>query len=39
MSKAGEEYYLSGLKERDGGEAELEKILEGVAEPVRASTW
>ena len=39
MSKAGEEYYLSGLKEKEGGEGDWEKTLEGVAEPVRASTW
>jgi hypothetical protein len=39
MSKAGEEYSLSGIKERDGSEGEWEKSLEGFAEPVRASTW
>lgn len=39
MSKAGEEYSLSGIKEKDGSEGEWEKTLEGVAEPVRASTW
>lgn len=39
MSKAGEEYYLSGLKEKEGGDNDWEKTLEGVAEPVRASTW
>jgi hypothetical protein len=35
----GEEYSLSGIKERDGSEGEWEKSLEGFAEPVRASTW
>jgi len=39
MSKAGEDYYLSGLKEKEGGEGDWEKTLKGVAEPVRAATW
>lgn len=39
MSKAGDEYHLSGLREKEGGEGDWERTLEGVAEPVRAASW
>jgi hypothetical protein len=37
MAKAGDEYMMSGLKEKEGGE--WAKALEGVVEPIRASAW
>ena len=39
MAKAGDEYVMSGLKERDGEAEEWEKALKGVVEPLRASAW
>lgn len=39
MAKVGDDYQLTGLKEREGGDSDWEKTLEGVAEPVRAATW
>jgi hypothetical protein len=39
MAKIGDDYQLTGLKEREGGDSDWEKTLEGVAEPVRAATW
>lgn len=39
MAKTGNEYVMSGLKEKEGGNEEWEKGLDGVVEPVRASAW
>ena len=39
MSKAGDEYHLTGLREKEGGDSDWERTLEGVAEPVRAASW